>query len=1154
MESSVVQHGHSRIVPPVPPSEDSTIVCRAKNDNAAGRSPQRKSSKRRRLVEVADDSPIEVILLDDSDDDELATVDQSLKSPRRKPRGKPTKDLPTSANKQNEVLDELATVGRALRSPRRAADKSIGKELNTASARSRSLRSPQRRPSQGRPTTEINAADRPENEVATISAAVDGSLRSPQRQSRRKQSAERMIESSAGDAPVFSTKQLADATTDQETGKAASSPGKDTRRRPRQSVSPQMRPDTRTSQSGVANNPGLPPPTEDESAPVLQPSGNIKKRKNTHRIPPDVLEDDIDDDEDDVFAPEVRRFRTPGRKSGNFPRPDDSKQLRTPRSRSAAKSAEQPGPSQDTTGKVPSSVRRSSRTQEARHNDDVVLLEGAQSNQQKRKSKDVVENEPKLRQREELAEVVLLPMPSEKSDSPESLADFKTAKQANSMSATSPTTSNRLITNTKGKKSRASMMAKQKRLKRKQAIVNRLKERRLTRNNNKNGEAVRTGTGGESNDHDDCSDVAKDIDNVIASSCLLVEDIDKVINAAKETTSPKRPSANQAPKVASPHLPMPPGSNKRRSTTPVPPHIAALMEPEPRSEPNLLSLFRSESSAWDASFAGFPSDDIRATGQNLLHLSAADLGAAGMEERLEQAALTVCCIPTSELDIDQTSVSSHSSSSVDIGDISMVFKSMENFPSDPGSDWEVNINECFENAVEDLKRRTSELQALTPKSHDDRAVVAGEGSLKENLAMRKDATTKTAQKQTGEGNTADGFAEMPSTAAWSSRSTRRSARNKNSNSQDTMLTISVPYTNSSGKSPAHASSSGTFKAPLPSPQKIVTSTPIRGRLPEVDNAIPCISFPLDTPKEDQIVVLDNYVHDVDGEVDFPKFSSPDRGALGISPVKFVMLNNGEIGSPRPPRQSNLKMSKDGFTYQVSPSSAKPPVTMPDARKSLFNMSLDVNMISSGGSHQQLSSPTSTLNRSNSATPLSAASTLNRSIPNFNFYNYGKNGSRTRKRSGSLSNVNKKSNFSSEILKPDKRKNGRGQHLQTKRLSRKNKNKPKMPRRSVSLTDALVDRDIYDFVDDGLGKSQGRRSPPCPAGSPSKKNFVSVSIQTNPEDLEPRSEDLSIRVPKSPVKSPQKRRRERPAQTLSLACFNPVVNLTAADVLPREYWH
>ena len=87
----------------------------------------------------------------------------------------------------------------------------------------------------------------------------------------------------------------------------------------------------------------------------------------------------------------------------------------------------------------------------------------------------------------------------------------------------------------------------------------------------------------------------------------------------------------------------------------------------------------------------------------------------------------------------------------------------------------------------------------------------------------------------------------------------------------------------------------------------------------------------------------------------------------------------------------------------------------------------------------------------------------------------------------------------------------------------------------------TDEDVYEFTDEGLGKSQesSQESPPKP-------NMVSVSIQTRPEDLEA-DNSFNLNVPSSPVKNRNNQRR--PPERIMLANFNPVVDLK----LPVEYW-
>ncbi|XP_072042071.1 uncharacterized protein [Amphiura filiformis] len=855
-----------------------------------------------------------------------------------------------------------------------------------------------------------------------------------------------------------------------------------------------------------------------------------RKKRKVSQIPPDVLEDD-------VFEPDTRRFRTPGRKFGNFTKAGDSKKSRTPRTCASGSvepdvennelSSPRARPLRSCKDDNSGIIDESSRLKRKRKTEDVV---GDASSKRQRTSDDVAEEETKrnLKTKAKSSEDG-----KEKGSSPTSLDDFKEESQVrrSSRGATKPNYAKQLLQTRKEKE-----LARQTRTEKKQAIVNKLNNAQKQDDGNETSSERR---GRRSN---------KKI------TVLRRQDIDKVIR--EKTTS-----------LAS-------NKNSSMSSTMVqPPSTAAepitILEEEPRSEPNLPSMFRSDSSAMDLNFLGFRNDEIELTGENLLNLSATlD---AGFEQKLERGALNVYCMPSSELELVEKT--SESSDSVDLGDVSKVLQSLENFASE-GSEWEAPINryfDAFDEVVEDLKRRTSELQALTPRSHLAPGDDEEDSSLKENV-IQKEAGNQQKLLLSSEGNIADGVADVPSTAAVDDTSTRRrSARIQDKDSvcgdgKESAPTAinAVPYVNPSGNAFDTQNNAGIFKAPFPSPKrkigqsagnlKFVTSTPVQQQS-NVQPASPCISIP---QGEDRELILENYVHDeTEAEIVFPNFSSPDKAAgILMSPVKYMRLNNGEIGSPPVRRRrSNLSMSRDGFAYNISPSEK------PEARKSLnFKLkrspSLNIPKISSPGSHQ-LPSPVassdfdtaSNLNRSLS-TPLSTSTVKS---PVFYF-----NDCQNRKRLGSYTMNSKRPNFSNSILKPAKKglsaKQLGKKHQQLKKVGGKKKVKSKGAKRAILHSDAGEDEDgdVYEFVDEGKGQSQSstQESPPGP-----KKNMVSVSIQTNEEDLESDG-TLRVRVPPSPVKqhlSPIKNRTPRKSETVMLASFNPVVNLDKDSVLPMSYW-
>ena len=756
------------------------------------------------------------------------------------------------------------------------------------------------------------------------------------------------------------------------------------------------------------------------TADTAVPSGSESNRK---RKAGDVPHDVLEDDDNDVFEPNTRRFRTPGRKPGNFSKVGESKKSRTPRPSSAAKIVE-PEPEQKL-GEDVSSIGRPLRAQS--HETKEKLAEEGDGSvisraKRKRKLADVPEDlEPRKRLRsrvkpdadlmEEDNEIQFKMSPTKSSD------EFRDGSPRRSKRAAAHVKQD----DKKKRQSKAKEIIRQRKRERQEAIVKKMNRVQKP-----------------ASDGDVASEHSAEKPN--QESTLQVQDIDKVISekAGLLTTSV----------LSNKNL------TEHESTTVRAADAITMRERDPLSE-NLLAVFRSEGSVMDHNFAGFANDEISKTHESFLNLSASRVD-LGMELKVEKAGLNVCCIPSSELDVDNKSESSHGSS-VDLADMSKVFQSLENFPSE-GSDWEAPINnyfDKFDEVVEDLKRRTSELQALTPKSHFDDE----DNSMKENVA-RKDAGNQL-KLSSSEGNIADGVAEMPSTAALEDVSTRRrSARildkesigeSRTSDaaklSKDTCENNAVPYVKSSGNLDCDtaAGTSGIFKAPFPSPKKKIrspppgtsrtfaTSTPVRRKSSALadESGSPCIAIPASalTAEGAKEFIEENYVHDeYDTEVDFPYFSSPNRAGVLMSPVKHVVLNNGEIGKPSVKRKNRMSMTKEGFSYTITPPSKS------DARKSLFRLNRSASLeISSPGS-QQIQSPehsafdnTSQMNRSLS-TPLSASS-QNKS-PFFTYYT----GSQKKNKVGpySMSNSNKKPNFSSSILKPSKK------GLQTKRLSRKQK--------------------------------------------------------------------------------------------------------------------
>ncbi|XP_022099859.1 uncharacterized protein LOC110984220 isoform X2 [Acanthaster planci] len=328
--------------------------------------------------------------------------------------------------------------------------------------------------------------------------------------------------------------------------------------------------------------------------------------------------------------------------------------------------------------------------------------------------------------------------------------------------------------------------------------------------------------------------------------------------------------------------------------------------------PNLESIFNSDPNVVESSFLGFASDDITETEQRLQQLSASSMY---YTSKLQEAALNVCCIPSSELNLpeDDDSVNDSSGSEMQEVVVGMALRNLANFPSD-GSDWEAKVGGFMSVRLDEavqLKKRESVLSQVclsekeNIKENSFQQILQSAGKLvsldggeqpdmteqlelspKSTPIMIRSVTSNDKSRPKDAENralSADSKVLRPRRALNYGSSDVHVGRSKRQKARLLNQTSRPPSPNSvSDHLRAASSNSGLPPSPMRS-QMLACSTPKRSK--KTNHKYKLVFSP-ETPKEERELILEHYVHDVtEEEIDFPKFSSPRQSNVVVSPIK-----------------------------------------------------------------------------------------------------------------------------------------------------------------------------------------------------------------------------------------------------------------------------
>ncbi|PIK45635.1 hypothetical protein BSL78_17495 [Apostichopus japonicus] len=513
----------------------------------------------------------------------------------------------------------------------------------------------------------------------------------------------------------------------------------------------------------------------------------------------------------------------------------------------------------------------------------------------------------------------------------------------------------------------------------------------------------------------------------------------------------------------------------------------------------MRTIFRSDPVS-DGNFEGFSNEEIHET--EMLYDSFNKPDKESMKEKLKNAALDVVYVPSSELGLppvedrsDSDSESSEGSVEVDI-----VLQKVENFPSD-GSEWETQVQGFMtklDTALEVREKQTQQIQEELEKQRveleEKKAALARESSKEnqevmmdqvvpegdENANVNEDDNQRTVVKtgqavdskqQKGVGNR-DTAKEAQTGRTLRKRvkaPTLKKRKEKPSLPNDTLKSPTRKQALreiSNTDSPAQRESQPSF------------STPKR-RLSQGKRNLPHVTFSPKISVEDQSIILDNYVHDAsEGEVSFPKLSSPAQEGWRVSPVKHFMTK----GKPTTP-------SKVGRIRRRSCSSS-------DYSRPLLFLRLKVSPSSRRRSLPNFpdSPPPSPFK-----SPKHSSSASKKSPPIFALlYN------ESNRRKGLTTPIlvtNRRPNFSKEILQPSLRLSI------SKRRTRRSSLDKRMPRTLAALNLSLPHIfDVFEFhdeasMDEGEETNDEGTTPASDGNIPVKT--VECGTQTPPRKRKPR---------------------------------------------------
>ncbi|XP_071812105.1 uncharacterized protein [Apostichopus japonicus] len=513
----------------------------------------------------------------------------------------------------------------------------------------------------------------------------------------------------------------------------------------------------------------------------------------------------------------------------------------------------------------------------------------------------------------------------------------------------------------------------------------------------------------------------------------------------------------------------------------------------------IRTIFRSDPVS-DGNFEGFSNEEIHET--EMLYDSFNKPDKESMKEKLKNAALDVVYVPSSELGLppvedrsDSDSESSEGSVEVDI-----VLQKVENFPSD-GSEWETQVQGFMtkldtalevrekqtQQIQEELERQRLELEgkkaALARESSKenqevmmDQVVPEGGENANENADDNQRTVVKTGQtvdskrpKGVGNRDTAKEAQTGRTLRKRVKAPTPKKRKEKPSLPNDTLKSPTRKQALreiSNTDSPAQRESQPSF------------STPKR-RLSQGKRNLPHVTFSPKISVEDQSIILDNYVHDAsEGEVSFPKLSSPAQEGWRVSPVKHFMTK----GKPTTP-------SKVGRIRRRSCSSS-------DYSRPLLFLRLKVSPSSRRRSLPNFpdSPPPSPFK-----SPKHSSSASKKSPPIFALlYN------ESNRRKGLTTPIlvtNRRPNFSKEILQPSLRLS------MSKRRTRRSSLDKRMPRTLAALNLSLPHIfDVFEFhdeasMDEGEETNDEGTTPASDGNIPVKT--VECGTQTPPRKRKPR---------------------------------------------------
>ena len=347
--------------------------------------------------------------------------------------------------------------------------------------------------------------------------------------------------------------------------------------------------------------------------------------------------------------------------------------------------------------------------------------------------------------------------------------------------------------------------------------------------------------------------------------------------------------------------------------------------PATQEQQSLEIMFRSDLGVEESSFLGFSQEDIneaislRESFRQERHQEEEE----GLEiQDLEKAALNVYCMPSSDPvaeDDDKSSVGSFGEFT-----IGLVLQKVENFPSE-GSEWEEQVTgfmQKLDTQLEIKRRRESELSTLPsptfhksifdkqlqnmdslhpvvedlgpePLSDDDSDVFADEGP-KENIPL-PNGDVPHGRRRSARINQPD--ARPVTRAAPSSNrsysgmcvSPKKKRKNVCGNKQKNSSQADAAKSTEAKQALRELSSNQLLHSPEHKNLLVTVSTPKQTRRKLLGNhaspKLQHIALPPGTPREEQQIITNNYVHDdSESEVVFPKFSSPQKGSI-LSPVK-----------------------------------------------------------------------------------------------------------------------------------------------------------------------------------------------------------------------------------------------------------------------------